>query len=481
MPLPYGTLYLLQNLNRGVVLMKTVVVVGGGITGLSTMYYLQKTVKARSLSVRLILIEGNEELGGKIRTVHDGPFKIEAGADSIVARKQNIQPFLKELNLEDQVVYNATGKSFIHTDGMLKGIPEDALFGIPMSLESLAKSDLVSAQGKVDALKDFYTKNETFTKNDSIGLFLESFLGKELVQKQISPVLSGVYSGKLNELTIAKTLPEMLDYKNEYGSIIRGLSENKQKYKSKGNKKFLSFKNGLSTLVERIEESLDMVEILKGVSVDKIGRNDEAYIITLANGETLETDFIVLSTPHTIAQKLLGDRELDEDFNGLINSSMISVYLGFDIPDSMLPKDGTGFIAGDNSDLICNACTWTSRKWEHTSENSQLLVRLFYKSSSPDYERLQSLTKQELISVALHDIKNSLSISGNPITSEVTKWHENMPNYHIKHPQIVQSLEAKISENYPNVLLAGCSYNGVGIPDCIADGEKKAEEICLKL
>ncbi len=124
MLLPYGTLYLLQNLNRGVVLMKTVVVVGGGITGLSTMFYLQKAVKARSLSVRLILIEGNEELGGKIRTVHDGPFKIEAGADSIVARKQNIQPFLKELNLEDQVVYNATGKSFIHTDGMLKGIPK---------------------------------------------------------------------------------------------------------------------------------------------------------------------------------------------------------------------------------------------------------------------------------------------------------------------------------------------------------------------
>ncbi|MDQ7862346.1 hypothetical protein RCO48_19140 [Peribacillus frigoritolerans] len=66
--------------------------------------------------------------------------------------------------------------------------------------------------------------------------------------------------------------------------------------------------------------------------------------------------------------------------------------------------------------------------------------------------------------MALNDIKNSLSISGNPITSEVTKWHENMPNYHIKHPQIVQSLEAKISENYPNVLLAGCSYNGVGNP-----------------
>ncbi|MFJ7832064.1 protoporphyrinogen oxidase [Peribacillus sp. NPDC097264] len=460
--------------------MKTVVVIGGGITGLSTMYHLQKVVKADNLPARLILIEGNDTLGGKINTIHDGAFKMEAGADSIVARKQHVKPFIKELGLEDDVVYNATGTSFIHTDGKLKKIPEDALFGIPMSLESLAKTELISPQGKVDALRDFYTKNETFTKNDSIGLFLESFLGKELVQKQISPVLSGVYSGKLNDLTIAKTLPEMLNYKNEYGSIIRGLSENKDKYRSKGNKKFLSFKNGLSMLVERLEELLDCVDILKGNPVDRIRKNEERYSVTLVNGETIETDFIVLSTPHTTTQKLLGDTELDQDFAGLLNSSMISIYLGFDIPDSTLP-DGTGFIVGENSDLICNACTWTSRKWEHTSENSQLLVRLFYKSSNPDYDRLQSLSKQELIQVALGDIKKSLDISECPVSSEVTKWQDNMPNYHIQHPYIVQSLEQKMKANYPNVLLAGCSYYGVGIPDCITDGEKRAQEIAARL
>ncbi|MGE7604526.1 protoporphyrinogen oxidase [Peribacillus sp. NPDC097675] len=460
--------------------MKTVGVIGGGITGLSTMYHLQKIVKANGLPVRLILIEGKDTLGGKINTVHDDAFKMEAGADSIVARKQNIKPFIEELGLEDEVVYNATGRSFIHTDGELKKIPEDALFGIPMSLESLANTELVSAEGKVEALKDFYTKNETFTKNDSIGLFLERFLGKELVQKQISPVLSGVYSGRLNDLTIAKTLPEMLEYKDKYGSIIRGLSENKEKYQSKGNKKFLSFKKGLSMLIERLEELLDTVEILKGNPVEKIIKNDDRYMVSLENGQSIEMDFVVLCTPHTTTQKILGDTELDQVFAGLLNSSMISIYLGFDIQDSTLP-DGTGFIVGDNSDLICNACTWTSRKWEHTSENNQLLVRLFYKSSNPDYEKLQSLSKQELIQVALDDIKRSLDISEKPVTSEVTKWKDNMPNYHIQHPYIVQSLEEKITEKYPNLLLAGCSYYGVGIPDCIADGEKKAQEIASKL
>ena len=222
--------------------MKTLVVIGGGITGLSTMYYLQKAAAEKSLDVRLMLIEAEETLGGKIHTVHDGDFIIETGADSIVVRKEKITSFIEEINLEGQVVYNATGKSFLHTDHGLKLIPEDSMFGIPMSIESLAKTELISAEGKVAALKDFYTKNETFTKDDAVGAFLESFLGKELVENQIAPVLSGVYSGDVNDLTIASTLPFLVDYKNKYGSIISGLEANKGKFKGSSKVKFLSFR-----------------------------------------------------------------------------------------------------------------------------------------------------------------------------------------------------------------------------------------------
>ena len=220
---------------------KTVVVIGGGITGLSALYELQKWKKAHGADVRLVLAEESGQLGGKIRTVKHNGFVMEAGADSIVARKMETMPVIEELGLEKEVVYNATGRSFIYTDGDLKPIPEDAVFGIPASIESLAKSTLISAEGKVAALKDFYIKNETFTKIDSIGSFLEHFLGTELVEKQIAPVLSGVYSGKLSDLTIASTLPYLIDYKEKYGSIIKGLEANKQKFKG-GERKFLSFK-----------------------------------------------------------------------------------------------------------------------------------------------------------------------------------------------------------------------------------------------
>lgn len=457
--------------------MKTIVIIGGGITGLSTAYHLQEQVKANKLSANILLIEANDTLGGKINTVHDGEFIMESGADSIVARKPNMAPLIEKLGLEDEVVYNATGKSFIHAEGQLKPIPDDTIFGIPLSIESLAQSTLISAEGKVDALKDFYTKNESFTKNDSIGPFLSAFLGDEIVQKQISPVLSGVYSGNINDLTLASTLPYLLDYKNEYGSIIQGLFENRKTFQGTGDKKFLSFKNGLSTLVDGFEQRLTEVEVIKGVKANSLVKADERYIITLANGQTIETDFVVLSTVHSAAQSLLQTEELDEDFDQLLNSSMISIYVCFDIPDHMLPKDGTGFIVTDSSDLVCNACTWTSRKWEHTSKNNRLLVRLFYKSSVSSYETLQKLSEADLLKVALKDIEDSLGLNAQPLSHVVTKWNDAMPNYHIKHPAIVQSLETKMEKSFPDVILAGCSYYGVGIPDCIANGEKIAQQI----
>jgi len=455
---------------------KTIVVVGGGITGLSAMYELHKWKRETGAEIRLVLTEAASLLGGKIRTVKQSGFLMEAGADSIVARKIETMNLIEELGLKEEIVYNATGRSFIYSEGQLKLIPEDAVFGIPASIESLANSTLVSAEGKVAALKDFYTKNETFTKEDSVGAFLEHFLGTELVEKQIAPVLSGVYSGKLSELTIASTLPYLLDYKEEYGSIIKGLEANKRKFQG-GEKKFLSFEKGLSSMVDAFEGKFSDVEILKNTKVGQIVKADDRYQVFLNNQEVIEADYVVLSVPHTAAEAILGDPYLKEEFAGLKNSSLISVYLGFNVPDDVLPTDGTGFITATTDELSCNACTWTSRKWEHTSKSGNLLVRLFYKSSHPSFALLKEMNEKELLQVALSDLSSALGIHAEPVVSEVTKWTDQMPNYLITHPQSVKALERKMELNYPGIILAGCSYYGVGIPDCIENGAGSAGKI----
>lgn len=461
--------------------MKTVVVVGGGITGLTTMHYLQKEKEDKGLDIDLVLIEKNDYLGGKMHSVEKDGFILETGADSIVARHSSVMPLVEDLGLQDDLVYNGTGISYIYTNNTLHAIPADSVFGIPTSVESLESSSLVSAEGKKEALKDLEMPNEHFTKDSSIGSFLEHFLGKELVEKQIAPVLSGVYSGKLDTLTMASTLPYLLEYKEQYGSIIKGFGAHKEEFQKAANKKFISFKNGLSSLFTRFEEKLADSTILKGVSTNHIEKSGDKYKLTFDNHEAIEADFIVLTTPHDVTQKLLKDPNLDEDFNDFSNASLITMYLGFNIPDSQLPADGTGFIVSENSDVKCNACTWTSRKWSHTSKDGKLLVRLFYKNSNPDFEEMKHSSKEELTEIALEDIAKSLNIEAEPTVVEVTKWNDLMPVYHLGHGKTVEALSTKMATSYENVLLAGCSYYGVGIGPCIKNGKETAESILAKI
>lgn len=458
--------------------MKTIVVVGGGITGLCTMHYLQRQVKAKGIDVNLLLIEKNAYIGGKIHSETTNDFIMETGADSIVARHPGVLELVRELGYEGELVYNETGTSYIYTHNQLHAIPKDSTFGIPMSLESLEASTLVSAQGKEEALKDLHMPNEKFTKESSIGEFLTYYLGEELVQKQIAPVLSGVYSGNLNELSIASTLPYLIDYKNEYGSIIKGFEANKEQFARAADKKFISFKKGLDSLLYHMLTTLTDVQVMMDTVVTKIEDGQRLY---LSNGQVVTADEIVLAIPNAAIAKLLPNQALQPYFEKFTTASVITMYVGFDVPDTRLPADGTGYIVSANTNVVCNAATWTSRKWKHTSKNGNLLVRLFYKNTNTRYNELQAMDDEQLTEVALTDIKNSLAIDAAPTTVKVTKWIDEMPRYDLAHREALQGLEAQMALHYPTIHLAGCSYYGVGIGACIQNGKTIGEKIANEL
>ncbi|MEK5233558.1 protoporphyrinogen oxidase [Lysinibacillus sp. FSL K6-0232] len=461
--------------------MKTVVVLGGGITGLCTMHYLQRQVKEKQLDVRLVLVEKNTYLGGKLHSAYEQGFIMETGADSIVARHKGVMELVQELDFEEQLVYNETGISYIYTNNELHAIPADSTFGIPMSIESLEQSTLISEQGKQEALKDLALPNRGFTKESSIGEFLTYYLGEELVQNQIAPVLAGVYSGDLYQLSIASTLPYLIDYKDNYGSIIKGFDANREQFMQAANKKFISFQNGLSSFINQLEQTLTDVEIIKGVETISIQKKESDYLISLANNASIVADYAVLALPNEAVQSILQDKALDYYFDQFTTASAITIYLGFNIPDARLPADGTGYIVSHNSDVVCNAATWTSRKWKHTSKDSRLLVRLFYKSINPAYEQLRLMTDKELAAIALEDIRKSLGIEEQPTVVNVTKWIDQMPKYDLAHREALQGLQQELDKNYPNLAIAGCSYFGVGIGACIQNGKKIGEELAEKL
>ncbi|WP_026314441.1 protoporphyrinogen oxidase [Heyndrickxia acidiproducens] len=462
--------------------MKSIIIIGGGITGLTALYELQKKARNAGIEAAFTLVEESPRLGGKIRTIQHGEFTMETGADSIVARKPGVAAFIEELGLQGRMCHNDTGKSYLYTAGGLKPIPEETVFGIPACLDALFRSELVSIKGKITALKDLFTRNTTFTKDSSAGEFLEAFFGKELVEKQIAPVLSGVYSGDLHELTLATTMPFLVDYKNEYGSIIKGLAAHKPIFLSPERKKFVSFQNGLSEIIDRLEEKTAGAEILKGTKAVALKRRGDSYQLALSGGRKLKADVIVLAVPHTTAQSLLSKASLAHEFHKFKTASLISIYLGFDLPDTVLPGDGTGFIVPKDSDLLCDACTWTSRKWRHTSKNRHLLLRLFYKNTNPElFAKLNAMDKDALVSAALQDVAKALGITGTPVAAEVTKWQDQMPRYDLNHRKTIAALNEKLAVSDPNLILAGCSYYGVGIADCILNGKQTAEKVMARL
>lgn len=461
--------------------MKTVIVIGGGITGLCTMYYLKRHMEAEGKEAQLILVEQNEYLGGKIHSEASDGFIMETGADSIVARHPGVLELVRELKFEEELVYNETGISYIHTNNELHAIPPGSTFGIPMNVESLMASTLISEQAKQRVLQDEEIGNSSFTKESSIGAFLEYFLGEEIVHKQIAPVLAGVYSGDLYQLSLASTLPFLVDYKNEYGSIMNGFEANRAQFEKTANKKFISFRKGLSAIIDRLEEMLPEVTFKKGVTTRTLEKSGEQYKLSFTNGEQLTADIVVLAVPNESVRNILTDAELLPQFEKFTTASALTMYLGFDMPDSILPADGTGFIVSENSDLVCNASTWTSRKWKHTSAEGNLLVRLFYKNINPRYEELAEMTDEELTAVAREDIRRSLGLEDAPKIVNITKWIDKMPRYDIAHREALDALLKQLDEKYPNVLLAGCSYFGVGIGACIANGKNTAAVIANKL
>ncbi|MEG0470912.1 MAG: protoporphyrinogen oxidase [Solibacillus sp.] len=456
--------------------MRTVVVVGGGITGLCTMHYLKRQMVEKQIEARLILIEKNAYLGGKIHSEYEDDFIMETGADSIVARHPGVLELVRELEFESELVYNETGISYIHTNNELHAIPAGSTFGIPMSVESLLASTLISEEGKKRALQDVAIPNTHFTKASSIGEFLEHFLGEEIVHKQIAPVLSGVYSGDLYQLSLASTLPYLVDYKNDYGSIIKGFEANREQFEKAANKKFISFKNGLSAVIDRLEEMLPDVEFMKNATTESVRKVGAQYEVVV-NGKSIKADVVVLAVPNDTVRKVLEDNSLDKSLEQFSTASVLTMYVGYDVPDEVLPADGTGFIVSHHSDLLCNASTWTSRKWKHTSAQGNLLVRLFYKNSNPRYEELSAMSDEEITAVAREDIRLSLGIEAQPKIVNVTKWIDQMPRYDLAHNDALGVVVKDLEARYPNVLLAGCSYFGVGIGACIQNGKNTAQQI----
>lgn len=461
--------------------LKRVVIAGGGITGLTAAYYLQKLAREKNLPLDVKLIEASHRLGGKMQTYIKDGFIIERGPDSFLERKESAGRLVREVGLGDRLVNNGTGKSFILVKDRLHPIPGGSIMGIPTEITPFITTGLFSWPGKFRAAADFFMPASKEKGDQSLGEFFRRRLGDEVVENLIEPLLSGIYAGDIDRLSLLSTFPQFYQVEQKYGSLIRGMKKmTPAPKKAAGTEKkkgiFLTVSSGLQSFVDAIEERLEPGSVIKGVRVDKVSKEGNGYMLRLSNGENLLADSMVVSAPHEAALHMFSDYEhLFEPFRDMSSTSVATVALAF--PESAVKKDidGTGFVVSRNSDYTITACTWTHKKWPHSTPEGKVLLRCYI--GRPGDEAVVDLSDDEIVQIVLEDLRKTMDIQDQPDFSLVSRWKESMPQYTVGHKQRVEKLEADLLKEFPGIFAAGSSYEGIGMPDCIDQGEAAVEKV----
>ena len=453
---------------------KRIVIVGGGITGLTAAYYLQKEMRNSQLPYEITLLEGTDRLGGKIQTDTTNGFVIERGPDSFLARKESAARLVKEVGMEDQLVPNSTGQAFVLNNDQLYPIPGGAVMGIPTELSPFISTKLFSLKGKSRAAGDLILPRADKGDSDqSLGLFFRRRLGNEVVENLIEPLLSGIYAGDIDKLSLMSTFPQFSEVEKKYRSLILGMKKTTPpSRRSTGKKKpaFLTVKSGLQSFVRSIEEQLTDVHIRKSVKVDQIKRNQDSYTLLTTSGEELMADSVVITTPHQQVFHMLRDHEEVAPLEKMPSTTVATVAMAF--PEEAIKKsmDGTGFVVSRNADYTITACTWTHRKWEHAAPKGKVLLRCYVGRAGK--EEIVDKSDEEIVQTVLNDLNQIMEIEGHPEFYRITRWRQSMPQYEVGHRERINQVISGIEQKMPGVFLAGASYQGVGLPDCIDQGEE---------
>ncbi len=455
-----------------------IVIVGGGITGLTTAYYLQQRINEQHLPYDVKLIEASNRLGGKIHTVKKDGFTIERGADSFLARKKPAVDLVKHLGMSDELVRNDTGQSYVLVDKKLHKIPQGSFMGVPTRVGPFLFSSLISPLGKLRAGLDYVIPKGKPKEDQSLGGFFRRRFGNELVENLLEPLLSGIYSGDVDQMSLMATFPNFYELEQKYGSLIKGLKQTMpEKRRGTGRRpgQFFSFKNGFESLVNQLYKQLDEDVVDFNTSVDHIEKKEHGYHILLSNGKVYKAAVVVMATPHRTLPKIFSQYDFFKTLNEMPVTSVANVALAFDESAIKKDMDGTGFVVSRNSDFRITACTWTHRKWPLTTPEGKILLRAYV--GKPTDQEIVNLSDEEITDIVLQDLNKIMEISGQPQFTVVTRWKRMMPQYTVGHQKRIATVQKGVHEHLPGVFLAGSSYEGVGVPDCIGQSEQVVEDV----
>ncbi|MEK3686177.1 protoporphyrinogen oxidase [Paenibacillus sp. FSL R10-2736] len=474
---------------------RKVVIIGGGLSGLSAAYYVRKFYREAGVQPEIILIEKDKCLGGKIETLHRDGFVIEKGPDSFLARKTAMVDLARELELDHELVTTNPNakKTYILQRGKLHPMPAGLVLGIPTELKPFLKSGLVSFGGKMRAMMDFVLPPRRSSEDESLGDLIERRLGTEVLENMTEPLLAGIYAGDMRKISLQATFPQFGEVERQYGSLIRGMTTGRKPAETHtGTKKsaFLTFRQGLQSLVHALIHDLQdaqqrtgtgavSIKVRSGAGVSAEASAAPRYEVELDNGELLQADDIYVTVQNFAAAELLRPHVDVSALDAVNYVSVANVVMAFTKKDIVTEYDGSGFLVPRKEGRNITACTWTSTKWLHTSPDDKVLLRCYVGRSGD--EQNVDLPDEALAELVRKDLKEIMGISAAPLFTEITRLRHSMPQYPVGHPGRIAGLRSELEEKLPGVYAFGAGYDGIGMPDCIKQAKLTAETAAAHL
>ena len=418
-----------------------VAIVGGGISGLSTAWYVEKQAASQGVSVVCSVYETADRWGGRIRTDlvehEEGRFVVEAGPDSfLTAQKPWAVDLALELGLAEQLLgtNDAARRVYVLTKGKPVLMPEGVFLLVPTKFKPFVLSPLISPLGKLRMGLDLFIPARKGDKDEALGDFVTRRLGSEATDKIAEPLMSGIYNAEAERQSLLATFPRFRETELAHGSLIRGMlagkAETRRKRagshaqtsaKGRPTSTFVSFVAGTEEIVAGLTRRLG-ARLRTGVHVSGIrsgGGGD--YLLEVSGGpgdgptgEVIRADAVVLAIPAYDAAEVLAS--ICPEASGILRSvryvSTGTVSLAYKRDASGERLGGFGVLVPRSENRSVNAVTWSSTKFDHRAPEGHSLLRVFFGGSrSPG---TMQLGDDELLDVVKKELRTIMGVTRPP-------------------------------------------------------------------
>ena len=459
--------------------MTRVAIIGGGISGLAAALRLEERRQAGE-SLKYVIFEAGPRFGGVLVTEQVDGCLVEAGPDSFLTEKPWAADLCRRIGLEDQLIGSNDDdrKTYILVKGKLAPLPDGLMFMVPTQIAPALLSPLFSAGTKLRMLREWRFSPRQSNGDESVASLVERHYGAEMVDRLADPLLSGVYGGTADELSVRAVLPRFYEMEEKHGSLARGMLAARKllKQSETGPRPiFTSLKNGMQQLPEAILAKLAPDALHANSVVQAIQRQDRGWVVS-AGYASDQFDAVIVAMPSPAAATLLeiSSPDLSALLRTIPYSSSITVALGFgeNVRASLPP--GFGFLVPRSEGRRILATTFVHNKFPHRAPEGRALLRCFLGGSRD--EQVLQLGDEEILSIVKEDLHQVLGLVAEPLFTRVYRWKGAMAQYTVGHLERIERIE-KLRKQLPGLALAGNGYRGIGVPDCVRSGEEAAAEI----